>query len=704
MRPRMTPRGLRALLLLPTLTVGSLAAGGVLTQLPAQAKTAAAAKGTIEICKSSANGMTGTSFNFSYTDHTGAGGSLSVVGGGCSGPLSVAGGTVTVTEASNQGTKVQGISLSPSGRKVSINLGTGTAVVRAPAGGTETVVTYTNVVPGASLKICKQAASNSTQLIGQPFSFTVNGGPATTIDAGPWGSPNCTGLTDYAAGTKVTVVELKPAANVSVSSIGVTEPPATNVSTSLATRTVSLTLGSGVNIVTYTNQVNVTAQKGYLEICKYGTDQFVSGYFTFNVTDAAGINYGPFSVLVGQCTGQIELTAGPATITEAPTPTTYLDYVDVYPEQNYISENDTNRTATVSIVAGAPNNETVAEFFNDTILGYAKVCKTLDSANSDALAGDTFTFNYKDATGTGSVEIVANSYENGPACAWINSGDGIPVGSPVTITENPTTNVDLVGVSISPASADTGSSPATGAAFTVQPGITAATFTNQAEGTIELCKDAADAQTYGKPFDFSVNNGPSFTVNAGQCSQAITVPAGTATVYEFPSTNYHLVSVTATGPVGDNRLLSGTNPITVSTPFGGVGNETLVTYTNAVNTGEFKICKTTSEPQIIGSVSFTFDYSYTVDGTTTIGSTSMTPGQCSGLFGPIPVLDSAGNPVQVNVTEVATAGDYVNTITYAGNGSLVSSSTAAGTSCFDLGYGVNTITYDNEVDPQGQGL
>ena len=35
------------------------------------------------------------------------------------------------------------------------------------------------------------------------------------------------------------------------------------------------------------------------------------------------------------------------------------------------------------------------------------------------------------------------------------------------------------------------------------------------------------------------------------------------------------------------------------TPFGGVGNETLVTYTNAVNTGEFKICKTTSEPQII---------------------------------------------------------------------------------------------------------
>jgi hypothetical protein len=699
----MTPRGLRALLLLPTLTVGSLAAGGVLTQLPAQAKTNAAAKGTIEICKSSANGMTGSSFNFSWTDHTGAGGSTSVIGGQCSGPLSVAGGTVTVTEAANQGTKVQAISLSPSGRKVSINLGTGTAVVRAPAGGTETVVTYTNVVPGASLKICKQAAANSTQLIGQPFSFTVNGGPATTIDAGPWGSPVCTGLTDYAAGTNVTIVELKPAANVSVASIGVTEPPATNVVTKLATRTVSLTLGSGVNIVTYTNQVNVTAQMGYLEICKYATDQFVSGYFSFTVTDAAGINYGPFSVLVGQCSGQIELTAGPATITEAPTPTTYLDYVDVFPEQNYISQNDTNRTATVSIVAGAANNETLVQFYNDTVLGLVKVCKTLDSANSDALAGDTFTFYYQDATDNGSVNVVANSFENGPACAFINSGQGIPVGSPVSITEGAQPNVDVVGVSISPPSADTGSSPAAGAAFTVQPGITAATFTNQAEGTIELCKDAADPQTQGKPFDFSVNDGPSFTVNAGQCSQAITVPAGTATVFEFPSTNYHLVSVTAIGPVGDNRLLSGTNPITVSTPFGGVGNETLVTFTNAVNTGEFKICKTTNEPQIIGTVSFTFDYSYTVDATTTIGAVSMTPGQCSGLFGPIPVLNSAGDPITVWVTEVATPGDYVAAITYAGNGSLTGSDPNDGTSNFALGYGVNTITYDNEVDPQGQG-
>ena len=45
MRPRMKPRSLRALLLLPTLTVGTVAAGAF-TQLPAQA---AARPGSIDV-------------------------------------------------------------------------------------------------------------------------------------------------------------------------------------------------------------------------------------------------------------------------------------------------------------------------------------------------------------------------------------------------------------------------------------------------------------------------------------------------------------------------------------------------------------------------------------------------------------------------------------------------------------------------------
>jgi hypothetical protein len=558
-------------------------------------------------------------------------------------------------------------------------------------------------VPAARLKICKQAASNSTQLIGQPFSFSVNGGAAFTIDAGTFGSPNCGGLTGYAAGTNVSVAELQPASNVSVSEIDVSQPPASNVATNLSARTVSLTLGSGVNIVTYTNQINVSAQKGYVDICKYATDQFVSGYFSFSITDAAGLTYGPYSVLLNQCTASIQVTSGPATITEAARFPYYLGEFSVFPANRWISDNLINQTATVEVVAGDESTVTVAYFLNSTLLGQVKVCKALDSANSDALAGSIFSFSYTDAAGDATASIVANTFAEGPACVFLPTPNnaGLPLGSTVSMTEDGRPNVALLSVVISPTGADNGSTNTT-ANLLVQSGTTTATFTNQAEGTVEICKDAADPQTLGNgsnAFNFMINGSIDITVNAGQCSFATAVAAGTATVDELPSTNFHLVSVTATGPTNDNRILSGSNPVTVSVPFGGVGDETLVTYTNAVNTGQFKICKTTSEPQIIGGVTFTFAWSYVVDGTTTSGTVGLTPGECSGLLATIPVVDSLGNPVPVIVSEAPTVGVYVNAITYAGNGSLVSSNIGTGWSSFDIGIGVNSITYDNEASP-----
>lgn len=698
MRLRGAKRRLRAIWILPI--VAGTVAGGLSSQLPARA----AASGTIEICKSAANGMTGRSFAFTWADHTGAGGTVSVVGGACSAAISVAGGQVTVTEEATAGTVVQKITVSPTARKVSLTPSTRTAIVRAPAGGTETVITYVNKVQAAQLKICKQAATNSTQLIGEPFSFSVNGGPAFTIHAGAFGSPHCSALTAYAAGTNIAVEELQPASNVSVSEIDVSQPPASNVTTNPSARTASMTLGSGVNIVTYTNQINVSAQQGYVEICKYATDQFVSGYFSFSITDAAGLTYGPYSVLLNQCTTAIQVTSGPATITETPEFPYYLGEFSVSPPNRWISDNLINQSATVEVVAGDQTTETTAYFLNSTMLGQVEICKALDSANSDALAGSVFSFSYTDAAGEGSTSIVANTFANGPACVYVPTpgNAGLPLGSAVSITEVAHPNVALLSVGVSPSVADNGSTTTT-ANLLVQSGtVTAATFTNRAEGSLEICKDAADPQTLGNgsnPFNFVINGSIDITVNAGQCSFAIAVPAGTATVDELPSANFHLVSVTAVGPAGDSRLLSGSNPATVSVPFGGVGNETLVTDTNAVNTGQFKICKTTSEPQIIGGVTFTFAWSYTVDGTPTTGTVGLTPGECSGLLATIPVVDLSGDPVSVTVGEASTAGVFVNAIAYAGNGSLVSSNTATGWSSFDIGIGVNSITYDNEVTP-----
>jgi len=702
----MKPRGLRALLLLPTLTIGSVAAGAF-TQLPAHA----AAAGTIEICKSANNGMSGKSFSFTWVDSLGATGAVSVLGGGCSAPESVAGGNVTVTEAQGGTTAVKAIHVSPKSRLVSDNLGAGTVVAKAPAGGTETIITYVNYVPKAQLKVCKQAAADSTQLIGQPFTFTINGGTAFTVNAGPFGSPNCSGLTTYASGTNVTVAELQPAAHVSVNAITVT-PPATNVVTNLSARTVSLTVNSGVQVVTYTNQIDVSAQKGSIEICKSDSDYWVSGNsFSFTIVDAAGASYGPFSVLDGQCTSDITMAQGPATITEAAQAPFYLDYV--YDTNSYlISQNDSNGTASVDVGAQA---DTVF-FVNDTHLGYVKVCKALSSANSNALAGTTFAFDWTvtPSTGqgsfTGTAYVVANTFANGPACVFIYGGSGLPLGSTVTFSEEKTPNV-----SVAPASQT----------VTVTTGTSEVIFTNTADGTIEICKDAAagDKVTLGKPFQFSVNGGAPITVLAGQCSGAIVVPAGTATIDELAATNFHEVSVTATGPDGSNRIISGTgiapdlNPITVSVPFGGVGNETLVTYTNTVNTGQFKICKTTSATAdgsgvLLAGDTFYYAYDYSVDGVLTTGTASITiplndvPGQvtCTSLFGPIPVEQSNGNPVLVEVTEESATGVHVESITYAGNGTLDSSNTAVGYISFYLGIGVNSVTYDNEPNnPLGTG-
>jgi hypothetical protein len=482
-------------------------------------------------------------------------------------------------------------------------------------------------------------------------------------------------------------------------------------------------VGSGVNIVTYTNAIAVSAQDGYVEICKQG-DEYTSGhYFSYTITDAAGLSYGPFSVLEGQCTSAIQVTSGPATITEAAQAPFYLDEVDVYPSKNWISQNLINGTVSVNVAAGDPTTETNVTFYNETELGYIKVCKALDSANSDALAGDTFWFEYSTTLSTGEEEVgdetcvVANTFEQGPACAFIYEGEGLPLGSVVSISEEPQPNVVA-----SPSGSVNVTVPGTwNPDGNAGSNITSTTFTNQAEGTIEICKNAADTETLGNgknPFQFVVNGSIDVTVNAGQCSNAINVPAGTATVNELPSANFHFVSVTATGPSLNNVIVSGPTTsasgtsVTVSVPFSGEyldGNETLVTYTNAVNTGVFKICKTSSSSSLSGS-GFTFNWSYTLNGTTVTGAVTLEPGQCgfvngslNGTSGPIPVVDNTGTAVTVYVTGDTDTGRYVlNTdyyisgITFVGPGSLTSANTYTGASSFTIGQGTNALTYDNE--------
>jgi hypothetical protein len=645
--------------------------------------------------------MSGKTFSFSVD----GGAAILVTGGGCSGPMSVAAGSHTIVEAATAGLGVKAIKAN---HLVSKDLAHGSVTVTVKAGSTEateTLVTYTNIADKAvGLKVCKAAGTTSPTLVGEQFSFTENNRPAFGVVAGTVAAPNCGPVTKFKLGTVVNVSELATA-GAHVSGITVSDGRGSNVNT--AAGTVSATIGAGVTVVTYTNDLNVIGQTGFIEVCKYAIDQFVEGSFDFTITDAAGV-VRQQSVQVGQCTAPIEVAAGNATVTEAAQFPYLVGEIGVFPSGRTVSSNLSNRTVTVKVVKGDSSTETLVNFANQTRLGQFKVCKTL-TANSSALAGTPFYFDVFDDAGPILSDVQPNQEQlghidrviAGPAgsTACIIDEDLVPLGSHVTITEEPTDNVVNTAVSVQPASNDAGSFVPT-ANLTIGAGITTATFTNMAYGTVEVCKTAADQSTATQSFQFSVNGGGPISVHAGQCSQPIAVPAGTATVSEAGKANFHLVTVTATGPAGETRLVSGTNPVTVSTPFGGVENETVVTFTNAVNTGQFKVCKASPEPTLQG-VSFGFKYHYTVNGTEVDDGAVLTPGSCSSLSLPIPVVDPNGAPIQIYVTEMATPSVAVSNIGVQ-NGSLTSMDLANGAATFTTNQGISAITFTNVRTQLGQ--
>jgi len=656
-----------------TLTVGGFLA------VPATAASAAPGSGTLEICKSAKNGMAGQPFHFSVD----GGAAITVNGGGCSGPMTVAAGNHTVVEAATPGLEVARIKAN---HDVSKNLGTGTVVVKVKAGSTpatETLVTYTNrPIPAVGLKVCKQTPDAT--LLGDLYSFTENGGPAYSVAAGPVGSPNCGPVTSYPLGTLVNVAEAAvPGTN--VSAITVSDGRGSNVNTTAGT--VTATIGSGVTVVTYTNVVTPIPQYGYIEVCKHAADGYVTGSFDFNITAP---NFAATrTVAVGQCTEPIQVPAGNVNVAEVGRFPYYVSAIGVAPSGRLVTSNLSNGTVTVVVPKGDSSTETLVDYWNATQVGLVKVCKTL-TPQSGGLAGKTFYFTVTDINGQHNVSVVAGS-AGSTTCVIDNNW--LPLGSTVSIAEQWTANVAVVGVSVSPASQDLGSSPPV-ANLKVGSGITTATFTNQAFGTIEVCKAAADPSTATQTFGFSVNSGPTIWVHAGQCSPPIAVPAGTATVFELAKANFHLVSV---GVAPSDRFVSGTNPVTVSVPFGGVENETVVTFTNAVDTGQFKICKVSSEPTLQGVV-FTFHYNYTVNGTPYSGTAYLKPGECSALSGDIPVVDPNGNPIPVYVSEDAVPTVAVSNITVT-NGTLAAHNYGAGTATIYVNKGFTTVTYTNVRTP-----
>lgn len=649
----------------------------------------------IEICKS---GPVTGSFLFSVNESETP---ISVKVGTCVG-VAVTAGPNTVSELVDPtgATTLNSIQVTPSTALVSKSIANRTATVNVPAVTGNVAVTFGNVPNTGGLKICKLAATNSPSLIGESFAFTETAG-GSVVDASAIANGACSQLTSYQVGTQVAIQE-NATPGTAVQSISVSGGTGSNQN--LAAGTITATVGSGVTEVDYTNYIPVVQNPGYLEVCKNAGDAYVPyGPWSFGITNEAGASVGSVSVPAGQCSGDVALPPGDYTVTESFSSPYYVSSITAVPADTLVASNVANGSGTFAVSAG---NTTTGFYTNDTQMGYVKVCKTL-TPQSGALAGTNFNFNVTDAAGTQVVTVTAP-----PVGQTYCSPDysALPLGSVATVTEQSVPNVAVVATSVTPPTADAGSTVGT-AKVTVGNGINSALFTNEALGWVEVCKQG-DASVGTTSFNFSVNGGAQFPVQTGQCSQAFQVPAGTATVQEFNSNPaFYLANVSTVGvtdPTG-SRLLSGStaNPATVTVPFGGVNNETVVTFTNDTNQSQFKVCtaQTSPDANLVGDA-FPYTWSYTVNGVTTTGSANLvvplTGSTCSALSALIPLVNTGGTPVVVSVTAGVPSGitgvDLAN-FNLAGIGSVLSGpATPTGfpaTYTFSVGAGINVATFTN---------
>ena len=661
------------------------------------ASAAGAGPGSIEICKAPDNGAAGQSFSFTATLGTSTL-NATVTGGSCSAPMSAKAGSWVILEDLSSGLwTMTADSVVPSANWVSDNVKVGKVKINVVSG-QETQVTVTNAPALATIKVCKWSSSPALQ--GAQYSFTIGSSPVTAVAGKNQANAGCSTALPTQPGTKIKITEAVPSGETVAST-------AVSANTTLKSWTggvVNVVTGVGANVVYYEDEPVGPPQTGYLEICKDAGDAFISTTvpFNFTITDHAGFTTS-VPVLAGQCSGPIQVAAGNVSVVEAPTAGTQVTSITLGPLNNGGTlgpTNINNGTATVVVpVSSDTSVEAQVLYTNSTLLTTIKVCKYL-AAGSDALAGKTFTFTVVDAAGTQTVTIVATTNANG-ACK--NVPVQVPTGSTISVTETGTPNVSADGGAI-------GAGETKVVASAVQ-GPNIFSFTNQAFGTIEICKNmiATDTAYNGTVFQFKVDGLPQFGVAAGRCSGPLSVPAGNVVVNELALANFAFVSSSATGPTGDNRVVSGTNPVTVSVPFGGVSNETLVTYTNRVLRSSFKICKLIDPGSTtpLSGLSFQFDWQTLVNGvlspisTVSVSPPYPGPDACTGLLGNIPVVNADGTPTMVGVGEIANPAVYRAGSVTVQNGTITFGpadiAPYTGLVNFAPGAGVVIVTYTNRT-------
>jgi len=675
-----------------------------------------------------------------------------VKGGRCSGPIQIPGGgdTTILEQASDPATDVAAVRVTPSARLVSTDLVAHKAVVNVPSGSTvanESRVTFVNQPAGGNfgdLKICK--LSETPAFVGKNFSFKVNGGSAISVEAGDafadsatW---SCRLAGHFQVGSRVTVQELVPN-EAQVAWIDTDPVGALTDDYSTADGHAVVTIGTGMTIVMYDDEPFVPQGSGYIEVCKdralldYGQyDWDVHGSFHFTIEDQLGTIY-QRDVLVGQCTEPIEVAAGIATVTEAPS---NYQLVDVWtlPEDRLQTTNLLNGTADVEIpVSSDQNDETQVHFVNKTPRAQLKICKALGSGSSD-LVNTPFYFDVNYDGQMKTLDLYPFKIVAGTTTQCKIWGD-LPVGTEVTVHEDLGRSVGDDAQYIDVTGQDS--------TITVKPGINTVTVTNTAMGQLEICKariEYANPKALtdaAQPFiQFTVDGKKIPLVRAGRCSMPLRVsvgphsvvetsyqaavsnaPSGTSISFGSAASDYELDTGGSTLVLGvtlsystpgngidvqpADQLVSKnltTRAATVNVRYGKYG-ETLVTYYNRIRKGRIKICKLIPYTSLdsLGGKTFTFDWR--VDGRH--GTESLKPGECTYVLGDSPLIQPDGSPTPVSVQETTTGlnapGGYsIDSINVQFGRSPVSTNTNTGLATWNLGPDTNVVTYTNRsIDP-----
>ena len=699
----------------------AVVAGGALV-VGAQAASAQ----VIEICKSSANGMSGRTFSYTVAPSGGSSFSVSVTGGRCSGPITVAGATAVITEAqSDPATDVKSITVRPTIRKLSEDLPNRRVTVTTGAStASETLVTFTNQPAGGNfgtLKVCK--LTETPAFIGRSFSFSVNGGPLQSTEANDaFADPadyTCRILGTFQQGSVVNVHEQVPS-GVEVQWID-TDPGEALLDFNTASGDSTILIQPGVTIVYYDDEPAPPSGTGFIEVCKNDLegwwDPDAAGLYSFTVTDAAGATY-ELSVLAGQCSEPIQVAAGVNEVVEAPKAGTQLTDVVVFPDDRLLTVNLINRSVTVEVpVSDSANDETQVHFRNEALRGQLKVCKALGPGSADLIGEEFFLAVHQE--GDSLIQLVPITAAAQTQCKIVGL---FPIGSVVNVQEfcariiveqlngdgNDGCNefIDVSGEGD----------------ITIAPGVNTKTITNTAKGLLEVCKapvafrriteagvdlEPIPIKVVQPTFRFKIDNGAIFTIQAGKCAPPKRVSVGNHTVTEVAEDDYEL-DPNAPGNGIDvfpaDRLVSKNLPtrtVTVSVPYGPNG-ETLVTFYNRVKLGQVKVCKViplTSQDSLGGK---TFTYTVTIDGHV-FHLGPIFPGECTNFTYPVPILLGPTSPTPVTVVEdgASTSTTYsVTDITLTGGRPPVSKDLPSGTIRFNLGPGLNVVTYTNKAkDP-----